>query len=177
MEQEKNLSKKETSENRRKNLAKCADVLAKFFQKWNLTFPNQKAGKALVAVYIECLQDLTPEQLEIGCAEASKDMEQFPKPGHIRHAWEQYTALNHWERLGPPRPDYLDEPANCEKPEWKALMADVAKMPEMLSPLDITMKQAGIPKKEKRTIVERTPDKDAELERAKQILKARGWLH
>ena len=37
-----------------------------------------------IAVYLEALDDLTPEQIDRGCREATRTAEQLPKPGHIR---------------------------------------------------------------------------------------------
>ena len=37
-----------------------------------------------MATYAEALCDLTPAQIERGCAEATKMVEVFPKPSHIR---------------------------------------------------------------------------------------------
>lgn len=54
-------------------------------------------------VYLEALSDLTPSQIERGCWEAQKTMEQFPKPGHIREGLARAARLeHHFDRLGPP---------------------------------------------------------------------------
>jgi hypothetical protein len=74
----------ETLGERRKNLAKSADVLSKFFRRWAVIFPNHPTGGEALAYYLEALSDLTADQIEAGCAEAIKTAEQFPKPGHIR---------------------------------------------------------------------------------------------
>src|SRR5215469_1851055 len=94
-----NHSKSGTSEEGRKNLARSADVLAKHFQKWSVIFPNHPTGGKAVALYLEDLDDLTPDQIEAGCREAAKMAEQFPKPGHIRNAVPQ----THNVFLGPPQ--------------------------------------------------------------------------
>lgn len=49
--------------------------------------------------YAEALDDLSPEELEIGCREASRTAEQFPKPGHIRKALEENRPQHQF--LGP----------------------------------------------------------------------------
>jgi hypothetical protein len=59
-----------------------------------------------VATYLEALDDLTPNELEIGCREATRKAEQFPKPGHIRAAL--YAVGTDEQRHE--RPSYLDEP-------------------------------------------------------------------
>lgn len=92
-------------ENRRKHLAKLALVLERWFQKWGDAFPSHEITKLQVATYTEALDDLTPEQLEIGCREATRKAEQFPKPGHIRSAL--YAAGVDEQRHE--RPKYLDE--------------------------------------------------------------------
>jgi hypothetical protein len=84
--QDQNLLQIETYGERRKNLAKSADVLSKYFRKWAVIFPNHPTGAQAVALYLELLSDLTPDQIEAGCGEAGKTAEQFPKPGHIRAA-------------------------------------------------------------------------------------------
>jgi hypothetical protein len=58
---------------------------------------------AQIAVYAEALKDLSPEVLEFGCAEASKTMERFPWPGHIRTGAKMYRGA---EYLGPPLLEY-----------------------------------------------------------------------
>jgi hypothetical protein len=52
-----------------------------------------------LACYLEALSDLTPEQLEEACREATRTAEQFPKPGHIRNAVRSGRT---GEFLGPP---------------------------------------------------------------------------
>lgn len=101
MEKLQNHSRSATSDERRMNLAKSAAVLSKFFQKWQVVFPNHPASKAALAVYLEALQELSPSQIEIGCEEAQKKMEQFPKPGHIREGWLARRSVG-FESLGPP---------------------------------------------------------------------------
>lgn len=53
-------------------------------------------------VYVEALDDLSPEQLEFGCKEATRIAEQLPKPGHIRTAAGAFRPKNdRSEFLGP----------------------------------------------------------------------------
>jgi len=73
---EQKASRKETS-------VQCLKVLTSYFRKWQLVFPNQPMLPAL-PVYLEALSDLNPEQMAMGCAGATKRMERFPTPGHIR---------------------------------------------------------------------------------------------
>lgn len=83
-------------------MAKCADVLSKYFQRWSLLSPNQPTGRAPLMVYLEALSDLTPNQIEIGCREAEKLAERFPWPGHIRKALEASLHSESEEFLGLP---------------------------------------------------------------------------
>ena len=112
-----NPSRKDTSAEHKKNLAMSADVLSRHFRKWAMIFPNHPATKETVAFYLEALSDLTPEQIDLGCAQAIKTAEQFPKPGHIRAA----VPVVHEMFLGPRRPKYLDEPPTSEAERMDAL--------------------------------------------------------
>lgn len=100
------LSTNAGSANRKPHLAKLALVLTKWFRKWGDAFPSHEVTKLQVATYLEALDDLTPAQLEIGCKEATRTAEQFPKPGHIRAAL--YSVGFDEQRHE--RPSYLDEP-------------------------------------------------------------------
>ena len=73
-------------------MARCADVLAKYFEKWSLLPGSNQASKPQLAVYVEALIDLGTEALEYGCAEATRMAERFPWPGHIRKAAAGYRA-------------------------------------------------------------------------------------
>jgi len=75
-------------------------------------FPAHPIAKSLVACYAEALSDLTPEQLETACREATRSAEQFPKPAHIR------GALRRVEGLARTRPEYLDEPRLSPQERW-----------------------------------------------------------
>jgi hypothetical protein len=63
-----------------------------------------------MATYAEALDDLSIEQIEKGCREATRNAEQFPKPGHIRKALEAVeaaqTVSNRVQLLGPPAIKY-----------------------------------------------------------------------
>lgn len=100
------LSTSGGAENRKKSLAKLALVLAPWFQKWADAFPSHEVTKLQMATYLEALDDFTPGQLEIGCKEATRRAEQFPKPGHIRSA---FYAVG-WDEQRHERPAYLDDP-------------------------------------------------------------------
>lgn len=104
MENQQNRSRRETSAERTKNLAKSADVLSKHFRKWARAFPNQPIGRETVLVYLEALADLSPEQIDAGCANAIKTEEVFPKPGHIRAAVPFDKSIF----LGPPMLEYTE---------------------------------------------------------------------
>lgn len=94
------------NESRKTYLAKLALVLTRWFQKWGDAFPSHEVTKLQMGTYLEALDDLTPDELDIGCREATRTAEQFPKPGHIRSAL--YTCFHGAQRLE--RPAYLDEP-------------------------------------------------------------------
>jgi hypothetical protein len=98
------LSKRNDTE-RKERLAKSALVLTAYFKRWSLVFPTHEVSKDQLKVYLMDLDDLLPTELEIGCREASRVAEQFPKPGHIRRALHE--SLSHREEmLGPPRLEY-----------------------------------------------------------------------
>lgn len=104
-------------ESRKQSLAKSAVVLTRWFRKWSDSFPSHDVTKLQMATYLEALDDLTPGQLEIGCREATRTAEQFPKPGHIRSAL--YAAGVDEQRHE--RPKYLDEkPLTAEEREEAA---------------------------------------------------------
>ena len=126
--QDQNRLQTETSGERRKNLAKSADVLSKFFRKWAVIFPNHPTGGQALALYLEALKDLTPDQIEAGCREASKTAEQFPKPGHIRAAVPAVRSAF----LGLPQLTYprISEEEREEALEYSAALREVlAKTP------------------------------------------------
>ena len=81
-------------------------MLERWFLKWSDAFPSHPVTKIQVGTYLEALDNLTPEQLEIGCREATRHAEQFPKPGHIRKAW----CESGFDEQRHERPAYLDEP-------------------------------------------------------------------
>lgn len=104
-------------DSRKQRLAKSAVVLTQWFRKWSDSFPSHDVTKLQMATYLEALDDLTPGQLEIGCREATRKAEQFPKPGHIRSAL--YAAGVDEQRHE--RPKYLDEtPLTAEEREEAA---------------------------------------------------------
>jgi hypothetical protein len=112
--------------------------------------------------YAEALGDLTAEQLEYGCAQTSKEMEQFPKPGHIRRHAENLHA----EFLGPkldwnPR---LEQERLLRKAEWERQLAsgEVTQTNELEPPKPA--KPHGATRHAK------------SIEQQKQELREEGWL-
>ena len=101
-----NLSMNADADSRKKRLGKLAIVLERWFLKWSDAFPSHPVTKIQLGTYLEALDDLTPEQLELGCREATRHAEQFPKPGHIRKAW----CESGFDEQRHERPAYLDEP-------------------------------------------------------------------
>jgi len=158
-----NLSKKEPNESRRKKLQTCVEILTRWFAKWSAVFPNHPVSKLQTATYAEALIDLTAEQLEYGCKEASKNMEQFPKPGHIRKPAENLTN----EYLGPALewdPE-LERQRLERKAEWERHLASG----------EVKQKPEPEPEKPRRPIGATRHAKS--LEQQKQELREKGWLH
>ena len=114
-----NHSKKQNADDRSMRSAKFVQVLTSWFTKWLAAFPTHEVSKIQMAVYLEALDDLTPEQLDRACREATRSAEQFPKPGHIREALARTGLTNQFS--GPPRPKYLDEPKISEEERASAL--------------------------------------------------------
>lgn len=104
-DEDQNLLTNDAGEKRKQHLAKLTLVLVPWFAKWSDSFPSHVIGKVQMATYVEALYDLTEEELEIGCREATKVATEFPKPGHIRKA----LRLSRNE-MRCTRPAYLDEP-------------------------------------------------------------------
>lgn len=98
------LSTRDGAESRWRQLKACEQVLSSWIKKWTDLFPSHEVTQTQILTYIEALDDLTPEQINIGCREATRTAEQFPKPGHIRKAYLQSNDEQRHER-----PDYLDE--------------------------------------------------------------------
>ncbi len=81
----------------------------------------------MIATYLEALDDLSHEELEYGCCEATREMkESFPKPGHIRQHGkgsqhrEEYLGL---PQLKYPDVDPAEREATLQSPEYKAYKA------------------------------------------------------
>jgi hypothetical protein len=115
-----------------------------------------------IAVYAEALKDLSPEVLEFGCAEASKTMERFPWPGHIRAGAKMYRGA---EYLGPPLLEY--------PPITQEERAEALKFSEALKKkLGIPAKPAKPAEPKKLTVVPSLRS----LEEQKTELRRRGFL-
>ncbi len=137
METEKSLLKTNVEENRKKQLAQSALVLSKWFEKWLDAFPSHGVTTLQQLVYLEALDDLTPNQIELGCREATRTAEVFPKPGHIRNALKKVQS-NDVQVLGPPLLEY-DPPTpeeKAEREEWRRFYADEDKQ-ERSAPPDV----------------------------------------
>jgi hypothetical protein len=155
-----NHSRSVTSEERRKNLARSADVLSRFFRKWAVIFPNHPTGGQAVAHYLEALSDLSPDQIESGCAEAIKTAEQFPKPGHIRAA----VPVVHGVFLGLPQLSYPEISKEEREEALKysaALRAALAKSPR------------SRPQKRRPLTL---PASQFTIEQQREVLKRKGYL-
>jgi hypothetical protein len=113
----------------------------------------------MIATYLEALDNLTHEELEHGCRECSRNMEYFPKPGHIRKAGE--GSQDREEYLGLPQLKYPDvDPAErdaaLQSPEYKAYKA---KLDEVLG------------RKKTIRIVEASPERIKKLAEQSQFIK------
>jgi len=159
--QDQNRLQIETSGERRKNLAKSADVLSKFFRKWAVIFPNHPTGAQAVALYLETLNDLTPDQIEAGCREAAKTAEQFPKPGHIRAA----VPAVHSVFLGLPQLTY----ARISEEEREEALEYSAALRKML----VKTPQNALAEKTKRLNV--VPPR-LTVDEQKEVLRKKGYL-
>lgn len=91
---------------RRTLSAKSMSVLKPWLAKWSALFPTHEVTKLQVVAILEALDDLTPQELETGCREATRVATQFPKPGHIREA----LCRSRIEEIPRTRPTYLDDP-------------------------------------------------------------------
>jgi hypothetical protein len=81
-------------------------------KKWAATFPAHAVTDTQIGTYADVLGDLSPEELNAACREATKSAEQFPKPAHIR------AALKRLEVIPRTRPAYLDEPILSASERW-----------------------------------------------------------
>lgn len=153
---EENLSQSEIKERQRRRLAKSADVLAKYFQRWILVCPNFPVRPETIAVYCEALDDLTPEQIEYGCMMATKEMEGWPQPGFIRSC-AAGAPIREVEVLGP----RLEWTAGEHSDYLKRWLRDQKKPAELPAP------------KEARKQI---PHTEKSIEQQKQELKDKGYL-
>ena len=153
-----------TSAEPRKNLAKSADVLSRFFKKWTVIFPNHPTGAQAVAIYLDALSDLTADQIEAGCIEAGKTAEQFPKPGHIRNA---VPATTHGSFLGLPQLTY-PEVSQEERDAALEYSAALRKVLGKARPAPVV-----VPTKKKTFAPAQPP---VGIEDQKEILRRKGYL-
>ena len=68
-----------------------------------------------MALYLEALESLSVNELEIGCAEVVKTALTFPKPAEIISAAHAHAPNESF--LGPGRPAYLNEPVPIRSKE------------------------------------------------------------
>lgn len=171
MENQQNHLRNGTSESRRRNLAKCADVLGEYFQKWSKVFPNQPTGAAALAVYLEALSDLSPEQIEDGCAEATKTAEQFPKPGHIRHA----VPFDRSVFMGPPQIEYppVTDEERAAGLEFSKALREVIHKKQKANP---SVKTATVSLRTLQRKWAKVPQSQLTVEQQKEILRKKGLL-
>src|SRR5262249_20081332 len=99
----KSLSTNEGSGERQRRFAELVLALEPWFLKWSDAFPSHAVTAMQIGTYAEALDDLTPSQLELGCREATRTAEVFPKPGHIRKALEAVDDSGRDESYAGPR--------------------------------------------------------------------------
>lgn len=164
MEASLNRSTSGASESRRQHLAKLALALEPWFRKWAAAFPTHAVSKLQMATYIEALDDMSPQGLDLGCREATRVAEQFPKPGHIRKGLA--VASNAGEYLG-------------ERADWKTLNAPPIPQAERDAAIEecrsrLAHLTPAPAKKEKARIIARPST--LSIDEQKQRLRANGWL-
>ncbi len=140
-------------------------MLSRWFQKWADAFPTHEVTKLQIATYAEALDDLTPKGIELGCREATRTAEQFPKPGHIRAAYKA-AHDNQDEFLGPRldwNPELEKERIEREK-AFKKLLAE-GKVERAVEPVLPPKKKVIAPAKSVLTIAEQ-----------KAVLRKKGFL-
>ena len=116
-----------------------------------------------MAVYAEALDDLSLEELEFGCREATRTAEQFPKPGHIRKAAEGFKPKqDRSEFLGPA----LDWSPELEKERLARQQA----FQRALTNGEVQQEEQK-PELRKRIVHVTKP-----IEEQKEELRKRGWL-
>ena len=159
----KNPLRNDGRENQRKQLAKCVDVLAKYFEKWSRLPGSNQVSKGQIVIYAEALADLSPEALEYGCMEATRTAERFPWPGHIRKGADGYRpAQDRSEFLGPA----LDWNPELEK---ERLVREEA-FKRALTNGEVQQEEQK-PEPRKRVVHVTKP-----IEEQKEELRKRGWL-
>jgi hypothetical protein len=107
------------------------------------------------------IEDLTPDQIEAGCTEATKVAEQFPKPGHIRAAVPTVRSVF----LGPPQlsyPEVSQEERDSALEYSAALRRVLAKAP------------SKAPEEKKKWL--NPPPSKFTVEQQREILRTKGYL-
>jgi hypothetical protein len=167
----KSRSMNESDVDRMKRLAKSSVVLATWFRKWTNVFPTHEVTQKQILAYTEALDDLAPEQIDEGCREASRDAEQFPKPGHIRHALEgaKVSAIPAVQFMGPPLIEYSEV---TQEEREQALEAQREYTEKLKRHLGIGDRR--VERKERKRFVFNHPVKS--FEEQKEELRRRGHL-
>lgn len=129
METSLNRSTSGAGESRKLRLAKLALALEPWFHKWRAAFPTHAQSKLQMATYIEALDDLTPDELDAGCREATRVAEQFPKPGHIRKGLA--AAHNEVGYIGGARVLNYEDPGLTETQRIEIIQECRARLVEM----------------------------------------------
>jgi len=78
-----NLLSNRNDVEKRKRLAMCSQVLARYFNDWRVIWPTHEVTKKQLAIYLQLLDGLSLRELEMGCREVGKTALTFPKPAEI----------------------------------------------------------------------------------------------
>lgn len=140
-----NPSEKDSDDNQPRRLEASVKILQQWFAKWADAFPTQKVTQVQMMTYLEALDDLSPSELSRGCREATREADQFPKPGHIRRALEG-SRLE--ESVQHNRPAYLDEP-QLSPAEIEEALEETRQLREQLKK---TLREKAVPKVTKEEI-------------------------
>lgn len=162
-----NRLKNESEDDRKKRLAQLALSLSKWFTKWGNVFQTHEVTQLQILSYVEALDDLTPEEVEIGCREAGRTAEQFPKPGHIRKA-----LLSSEKPEKPPAMPLLGPPL-----DWNPALERERIERQKLFKYSLTM--GGETSKEKESVLgqpKRIAYPPKSLEQQKEELRGKGWI-
>jgi hypothetical protein len=133
-----NPLERDSDESPKTRFVVLGEILKRWFTKWKDAFPTHEITQTQILTYLEALDDLSPNELNRACREATRTADQFPKPGHIRKALE---ASRVEESVQHNRPAYLDEPRLSDE-EIAAALEETKQLREQLKK---TVREKSIP--------------------------------